>query len=93
MAIVGAENCLLAPDTMETPISSVDTNLELLGYRGASLLDDCMSGKASPAEPVRIPPAGLIVRKSSEFAIFRRSMFRKMLRSPFSLNSYYLLEL
>ena len=39
VAIVGAENCLLAPDAMETPISSVDTNLEALGYRGAELLD------------------------------------------------------
>jgi len=66
VAIVGAENCLLAPDAMETPISSVDTNLELLGYRGAELLDDCMSGKTPPLEPIRIPPAGLIVRKSSD---------------------------
>jgi LacI family transcriptional regulator len=66
VAIVGAENCLLAPDAMETPISSVDTNLEALGYRGAELLDDCMSGKTPPAEPIRLPPVGLIVRKSSD---------------------------
>lgn len=66
VAIVGADNCLLAPDAMETPISSVDTNLETLGYRGAELLDQCMSGKTAPAEAVRIPPAGLIVRKSSD---------------------------
>ncbi|HEY9173867.1 MAG TPA: substrate-binding domain-containing protein, partial [Verrucomicrobiae bacterium] len=39
VAIVGAENYLLAPDAMHTPISSVDTNLELLGYRGAEVLD------------------------------------------------------
>ncbi len=66
VAIVGAENCLLAADSMETPISSVDTNLETLGYRGAELLDECMSGQAPPAEPLRVPPAGLIVRKSSD---------------------------
>ncbi|MCX6892471.1 MAG: DNA-binding transcriptional regulator [Verrucomicrobia bacterium] len=80
VAIVGAENCLLAPDTMETPISSVDTNLELLGYRGASLLDDCMSGKASPAEPVRIPPAGLIVRKSSDLLAVEHKGVARSLR-------------
>lgn len=45
VAIVGAENSLLAPDAMLTPISSVDTNLELLGYRGAELLDELMHGK------------------------------------------------
>lgn len=80
VAIVGAENCLLAPDTMETPISSVDTNLELLGYRGASLLDDCMSGKASPAEPVRISPAGLIVRKSSDLLAVEHKGVARSLR-------------
>jgi LacI family transcriptional regulator len=66
VAIVGVEDCLLAPEAMETPISSVDTNLESLGYRGAKLLDDCMSGQTPPAEPIRIPPAGLTVRKSSD---------------------------
>jgi len=65
-AIVGAENYLLAPDAMATPISSVDTNLETLGYRGAALLDDLMSGKATPKEPIRVPALGVIVRKSSD---------------------------
>ena len=66
VAIVGAENYLLAPDAMHTPISSVDTNLENLGYRGAELLDDLMRGKKAPADPVRVPAAGLIARKSSD---------------------------
>ena len=66
VAIVGAENYLLAPDAMHTPISSVDTNLELLGYRGAAVLDDLMSGKAAPKKPIRVPPAGMIARKSSD---------------------------
>jgi LacI family transcriptional regulator len=66
VAIVGAENYLLAPDALHTPISSVDTNLELLGYRGAALLDDLMSGKPAPREPLRVPAASLVVRKSSD---------------------------
>ncbi len=65
-AIMGAENYLLAPDAMPTPISSVDTNLETLGYRGAALLDDLMSGKPAPVEPIRVPALGMIVRKSSD---------------------------
>lgn len=65
-AIVGAENYLLAPDAMSTPISSVDTNLETLGYRGAALLDDLMNDKKVPAEPIRVPALGVIVRKSSD---------------------------
>jgi LacI family transcriptional regulator len=66
VAIVGAENNLLAPDAMHTPISSVDTNLETLGYRGAELLDGLMRGKQPSERPLRIPAAGLVARKSSD---------------------------
>jgi len=66
VAIVGAENYLLAPDAMHTPISSVDTNLETLGYRGAELLDELMSGKPVPRTPLRVPAASIITRKSSD---------------------------
>jgi len=66
VAICGAENYLLAPDAMQTPISSVDTNLELLGYRGAELLDQLMDGRKPPPKPIRIPAAGVVVRKSSD---------------------------
>ena len=66
VALVGMENYLLAPEALPTPISSVDTNLETMGYRGAQLLDDLMRGKPPPAEPIRVPAAGLVVRKSSD---------------------------
>ena len=66
VAVVGADDYLLAPDAMPIPISSVDTNLEMLGYRGAALLDDLMSGKNPPASPIRIPALGVVVRKSSD---------------------------
>lgn len=66
VAIVGAENYLLAPEAMSTPISSVDTNLELLGYRGAALLDQLMKGKPLPKQPLRLPAAGVVTRQSSD---------------------------
>lgn len=66
VAILGAESYLLAPDVMQTPLSSVDTNLEVLGYRGAELLDRLMAGEPAPAEPVRVPAASVIVRKSTD---------------------------
>jgi LacI family transcriptional regulator len=66
VAIVGAENYLLAPDAMRTPISSVDTNLERLGYTGAALLEDLMNGKRPPARIIRVPAVGVITRKSSD---------------------------
>jgi LacI family transcriptional regulator, galactose operon repressor len=66
VAIIGMDNSLRAVEAMHTPISSVDTNLALLGYRGAALLEDMMHGKRPPTEPIRVPVAGLIARKSSD---------------------------
>ena len=80
VSIVGAENYLLAPDAMRTPISSVDTNLEVLGYRGAELLDQLMSGSKPPAEPIRVPAAGVIVRKSSDILTIKHQGVARSLR-------------
>jgi LacI family transcriptional regulator len=80
ISIVGAENYLLAPDAMYIPISSVDTNLEVLGYRGAELLDRLMSGKAAPKDPVRIPAAGLVVRQSSDLLAVAHAGVARSLR-------------
>lgn len=80
VAIVGAENYLLAPDAMQTPISSVDTNLELLGYRGAELLDRLMQGQPAPKEPIRVPAAGLVARKSSDLLAVSHSGVARSLR-------------
>lgn len=79
-AIVGAENYLMAADSMHTPISSVDTNLQLLGYEGAALLDQLMNGKPAPQSPVRVPAAGLIVRKSSDILALKHSGVAKSLQ-------------
>jgi LacI family transcriptional regulator len=80
VAIVGTENYLLAPDAMRTPISSVDTNLEILGYRGAELLDQLMAGGKTPAEPIRVAAAGVIVRKSSDILTITHKGVARSLR-------------
>lgn len=66
VAIVGIGNYLLAPNAMPTPITSVDTNLELLGYRAAAALDDLMDGGRLPAQPLRVPAKEVVARKSSD---------------------------
>jgi LacI family transcriptional regulator len=79
VAIVGADNLLLAADTMPTPITTVEPNLEGMGYRGAALLDDLMDGKPPPPEPIRVPPVGLIVRQSSDlFAVNHDGIARSL---------------
>ena len=79
VSIVGAENYLVAVNVMHTPISSVDMNMELLGYRGAALLDELMNGKPPPGEPIRVPPRSLIARKSSDLiAIDHKGVARSL---------------
>ena len=65
---------------MHTPLSSVDTNLEVLGYRGAELLDHLMAGEKAPTEPVRVPAAGVIVRKSSDILTIKHQGVARSLR-------------
>jgi LacI family transcriptional regulator len=80
ISIIGVDNSLLAVDAMRTPISSVDTNMELVGYRGAELLDRLMQGQAAPAQPLRVPPLGLIARKSSDMLAMSHPSVARSLR-------------
>ncbi len=79
VAIVGAGDSLLAVDAMRVPISSVDVNMQTVGYRGAALLDDLMQHKPAPSDPVRVPPVGLVARKSSDlFAVDHPGLARSL---------------
>jgi len=79
VAIVGIEDLLLSVGATNRSISGVDTNLEEQGYQGAALLDRLMQGAKPPKEPIRILPAGVITRKSSDIlAIAHQGMSRAL---------------
>ena len=80
VSIVGAGNNLLAVDAMHTPISSVDVNLEAIGYRGAQLLDDMMKRRKVPSEPIRVSPFRLVSRKSSDLVAVNHPGLARSLR-------------
>lgn len=80
IAIAGAGDYLMAADAMRTPLSSVDINLEEQGYEGAALLDRLMRGGHMPREPLRIPAARVIVRKSSDILAVNEPRMAKALR-------------
>ena len=51
-------------------MSSVRTDFHRHGSEGAALLLRLMDGEASPSEPMRVPPIGLVIRQSSDiFAV------------------------
>jgi LacI family transcriptional regulator len=80
IAIVGAGNSLLAVDAMHTPLSSVDVNMEMVGYRGARLLNELMRRGTTPEQPLRVPPFRLIVRKSSDLVAVNHPGVARSLR-------------
>jgi LacI family transcriptional regulator len=80
VSIVGADDYLMAPDALQIPISSVDTNLEALGYRGAQLLDALMQGRRAPDTPIRVPAAGVVIRRSSDLLAVNHPGVAKSLR-------------
>lgn len=79
VAIVGIEDYLLPIGGANRSISGVDTNLEEQGYQGAALLDRMMDGAPMPTEPLRIAPARIIIRKSSDiFAVSHTGVSRAL---------------
>jgi LacI family transcriptional regulator len=71
VAILGVDNspeiCELSP----VPISSIDNNTFRHGYEGAKLLNDLMSGRPAPSEPLIVPAGALHVRASTDIMATR----------------------
>lgn len=64
--VVSMGNNIALCELGEMPLTSVDVNHRLHGYRAAELLDRLMHGETPPTEPVLIPPSHLVVRRSSD---------------------------
>jgi LacI family transcriptional regulator len=66
VAVVGAENDETLCTMARPQLSSVAFDGERVGYEAAGLLDRLMAGEALPAEPLLVPPKGIVVRQSSD---------------------------
>ena len=66
VAILGCDNDELDCTVSPIPLSSVDADLEGLGYRAAELLDIMLQGHQIGTKYIKVPPRGVIVRKSSD---------------------------
>jgi LacI family transcriptional regulator len=65
-AVIGVDNDPVLCDSAQVPLSSVRHDLEGIAYKAAALLDRLMDGKAPPAIPERVPPKGVVTRKSTD---------------------------
>jgi LacI family transcriptional regulator len=66
VAILGVDNDTTLCDCLRVPLSSVCHDLEGMAFKAAALLDRLMAGKKPPKEVLRVPPTGLITRRSTD---------------------------
>jgi LacI family transcriptional regulator len=66
VSVLGVDNDEFLCGLATPPLSSVDINLELIGYRAAELLDGLMRGEQSSAEPVLLPAGDVVARQSTD---------------------------
>lgn len=64
LAVLGAGNSFLA-ESAPVPLSSVDPDLEEIGYRAAAELDRIVSGDDVGPPLTRVPPKGVVARVST----------------------------
>jgi LacI family transcriptional regulator len=66
VAILGCHNDPFICDFAPVPLSSIDDDLQRVGYEGAKLLDQILDGKPAPREPILIPPKCIVTRISTD---------------------------
>ena len=64
--VLGLTNNVMACLHPPPALSSIDLNLEVVGYRSAELLADLLDGKPPPPQPILVPPLGIVPRQSTD---------------------------
>jgi LacI family transcriptional regulator len=65
VAILGCDDHWVEQGMARLPLSSVDMNFKGLGWKAAALLDRIMDGETVPPTVAKIPPAGVVARRST----------------------------
>lgn len=73
VAILGVDNDELICDLSTPPLSSIDHNPQLAGYRAARTLHHQIDGKNDPVEDIVAPPVRIITRQSSDVTAINNS--------------------
>jgi len=66
VAVLGVDNNPIICENQVVPISSVNHDLEKIGYKAAELLDRLMNGGRKPVAPLFVKPRGITVRRSTD---------------------------
>jgi LacI family transcriptional regulator len=67
IAIVAGKNEEILCEHPKPSLTSLEIGYDRIGLEAAKLLEQLMDGKAAPAEPLRLPPVGIVLRESTDF--------------------------
>ena len=80
VAILGSDNNELICESVRVPLSSVNHDLEGIGFEGAALLHRLMQGGRAPKNVKLIPPKAITVRQSTEVLAINHDPTRRALQ-------------
>ncbi len=66
VSVLGVDNFVPVCDCLRVPLSSIDNNLEQVGYEGSALLEKLIRGDPAPRNTIYSPPRRVIERRSTE---------------------------
>jgi LacI family transcriptional regulator len=66
LAVIGVDNDEVLCELSDPPLTSVVPDAVRIGYSAATLLEQLMGGRSPPAEPILVPPTGIVARRSTE---------------------------
>jgi LacI family transcriptional regulator len=66
VAVLGVDNDEVLCRLTSPPLSSIDLDTAAIGYEAAQLLDDLISGRATPADARLIPARAVVGRQSTD---------------------------
>ncbi len=80
VALLGVDNEKDLVGLYGLELSSIEVNVESIGYEGARLLDRLMHGHKPPGEPVLISPLSVVVRSSTDIQHNEDELIRRALQ-------------
>ena len=80
VAVMGVDNDPILCECVRVPLSSVCHDLEGMAYQAAALLDRLMAGKKPPKEMIRVPPTGVVTRRSTDIVAVNNLQLARALR-------------
>lgn len=69
VAVVSVGNDAVLCEMTNPPMSSIEHDATLMGYKAAALLDRLMDGARPPRRTVSVPPRGLVARRSTDMLV------------------------